>query len=94
MIPIKIVSGGQAGADRAGLDWAMARDITHGGWCPRGRLSEDGGVPSRYNLQETSSRKYPPRTQRNVAESDGTVVFTLDRTVGIKKTLSSSLWRS
>jgi len=27
----KIVSGGQTGADRAGLDWAIRRDIPHGG---------------------------------------------------------------
>jgi hypothetical protein len=38
----KIVSGGQTGADRAALDWAISRDISHEGWCPKGRLAEDG----------------------------------------------------
>jgi len=35
--PERIVPGGQTGADRAALDWAIARGIPHGGWCPRGR---------------------------------------------------------
>lgn len=33
----KIISGGQTGADRAGLDAAIALGIPHGGWCPKGR---------------------------------------------------------
>jgi len=36
----KIVSGGQTGADRAGLDAAMETDIPVGGWCP----GMDGGT--------------------------------------------------
>ena len=32
----KIVSGGQTGADRAALDWAIQNNVPHGGWCPRG----------------------------------------------------------
>lgn len=38
----KIISGGQTGADRAGLDIAMELNIHVGGWCPKGRKSEDG----------------------------------------------------
>jgi hypothetical protein len=38
---VRIVSGGQTGADRAGLDWAISRAIPHGGWCPRGRAVLD-----------------------------------------------------
>jgi len=74
---IKIVSGGQTGADRAALDWAIANDIPHGGWCPRGRLAEDGIVPPFYKLKETTSTEYAVRTERNIWESDGTVIFTL-----------------
>ncbi|WP_236027880.1 putative molybdenum carrier protein, partial [Candidatus Methylacidithermus pantelleriae] len=40
----KIVSGGQTGADRAALDWAIATHIPHGGWCPLGRQAEDGEI--------------------------------------------------
>ena len=39
----KIVSGGQTGADRAALDWALSRGIKCRGWCPKGRKAEDAG---------------------------------------------------
>lgn len=58
----KIVSGGQIGVDRAALDWAIEHGLPHGGWCPKGRIAEDGPIDSRYELQETKSAKYPQRT--------------------------------
>ena len=73
----KIVSGGQTGVDRAALDWAISRGLPHGGWCPKGRRAEDGPIPERYLLKETESANYLGRTERNVMESDGTVIFTL-----------------
>jgi len=74
---IKIVSGGQTGADRAALDFAIANDLPHGGWCPRGRKAEDGEIPPFYKLQETVSEEYIVRTERNIHDSDGTVIFTI-----------------
>ena len=75
MLPIdKIVSGGQTGSDRAGLDWAIAQGIAHGGWCPQGRLASDGVLPAHYLLQETESAGYRQRTKRNVQDSDGTLI--------------------
>jgi hypothetical protein len=74
-IPSCIVSGGQTGVDRAALDVAIAIGIGHGGWCPAGRLSEDGTVPSRYDMQETDSREYPVRTEQNVIDSDATLIL-------------------
>jgi hypothetical protein len=73
----KIVSGGQTGADRAALDWAISRGIPHGGWCPKGRLAEDGTIPGRYILQEMPTKDYPRRTEQNVIDSDGTVILTI-----------------
>jgi hypothetical protein len=73
--PACIVSGGQTGADRAGLDFAIANSLTHAGYCPRGRLAEDGAIPLRYNLTETTSAEYAVRTRRNVALGDATVIF-------------------
>jgi len=73
----KIVSGGQTGADRAALDWAIEHGVPHGGWCPNGRLAEDGSIDPRYRLQETPSSSYPQRTEWNVLDSDGTVVFSI-----------------
>lgn len=71
-----IVSGGQTGADLAGLDVAIARGIPHAGWCPKGRKTELGRLPDCYQLTETKSASYLDRTERNVVESDATVVFT------------------
>ena len=73
--PIKIVSGGQTGVDRAALDWAIDAGIQHGGWCPRGRRSEDGRIDDRYQLTETAQSTYPPRTRRNIIDSDVTLVI-------------------
>ena len=69
----KIISGGQTGADRAALDFAILHDIPHGGWCPKGRLAENGVIATRYELQETSTKQYPQRTEKNVQDADGTV---------------------
>ncbi|EMI56308.1 hypothetical protein RSSM_02266 [Rhodopirellula sallentina SM41] len=74
-IPEKIVSGGQTGVDRGALDSAMDLGIDHGGWCPAGRLAEDGRVPSEYRLDELSSRFYPDRTEQNVIDSDATLLL-------------------
>jgi hypothetical protein len=84
-----IVSGGQTGADRAALDWAISHNVPHGGWCPRGRLAEDGPIPTNYALQETATSRYPERTQKNIVESDGTVIFSMTDAVegGTKLTM-------
>lgn len=86
----KIVSGGQTGADRAGLDWAIANDVAHGGWCPKGRKALDGPLDGKYLLTETPSAEYLQRTEWNVRDSDGTVVFTLGSktTGGSAKTMT------
>src|ERR1700746_3926565 len=73
----KIVSGGQTGVDRAALDVALDLGIACGGWCPKGRLAEDGPIPERYPLEETTLPFYPQRTERNVRDSDGTLVLTV-----------------
>jgi predicted Rossmann-fold nucleotide-binding protein len=75
----KIISGGQTGADRAGLDFAIEAGLEHGGYVPRGRKAEDGRIDDRYNLIELSTSSYPARTRRNIEKSDGTVIFSLER---------------
>jgi len=74
---LKIVSGGQTGADRAALDFALEHGLRHGGWCPQGRLAEDGAIDRCYRLQETPSPGYAQRTEWNVRDADATVVFSL-----------------
>ena len=73
--PAKMVSGGQTGVDRAALDAAIALGIPHGGWCPKGRLAEDGAIPPRYCLTETESAEYAVRTEGNVRDSDATLIL-------------------
>ena len=71
---VKIISGGQTGADRAALDAAIDCGVAHGGWCPQGRRAEDGPIPEQYHLQETESPSYSLRTRRNVEDSDLTLI--------------------
>jgi hypothetical protein len=74
---ISIISGGQTGADRAALDFAISHGFKYGGWCPKHRRAEDGAISSQYSLQETPSAHYSQRTQWNVRDSDATVVFSI-----------------
>ena len=82
VFPRRIVSGGQTGVDRAALDAAIERGVQSGGWCPRGRLAEDGPVADRYPLRETPSADSTQRTEWNVRDSDGTLVLTFNAPKG------------
>lgn len=73
----KLISGGQTGADRAGLDVAIALGIAYGGSIPSGRRTEDGHLPARYErMTELGSRHYQVRTEKNVIDADATLLFT------------------
>jgi len=71
----KIISGGQTGVDRAALDVAIKLSIDHGGWIPKGRLTESGPLPTEYRLNETKSASYAERTEQNVLDADGTLII-------------------
>src|SRR5271166_1257232 len=87
----KVISGGQTGADRAGLDFAIETGLKHGGFVPRGRKAEDGRIADRYNLVELTTSSYPARTRRNIEESDGTVIFSLEHLLSGGKKLTRGL---
>jgi predicted Rossmann-fold nucleotide-binding protein len=80
--PVRVVSGGQTGVDRAALDVAIELGMAHGGWCPKGRLAEDGLIPAHYRLTETDSPDYAVRTERNVLDSDATLILCRGRPGG------------
>jgi len=69
------MSGGQTGVDRAALDVALSHGIESGGWCPAGRLDEDGRIPDRYPVKELEEGSYAERTLKNVKDSDGTLII-------------------
>jgi len=71
----KIISGGQTGVDQAALDVAIKLDIPHGGWIPKGRKTERGPLPDKYLLQEMPNGSYVNRTEKNVINSDGTLII-------------------
>jgi hypothetical protein len=88
MSAIKIVSGGQTGVDRAALDAALETGTDCGGWCPEGRLAEDGAIPPRYPLAELKGAGHQERTLQNVVDSDGTaIIFFSAPTGGTEQTL-------
>lgn len=89
---LRIVSGGQTGADRAALDAALELGLDVGGWVPLGRQAEDGPIPPHYpNLQETESPNPAVRTRLNVRDSDATLVLSHGPlTAGSKLTLEEA----
>lgn len=72
---LTIISGGQTGVDRGALDAAIAKNVPCGGWCPKGRLAEDGVLDEKYPLTELANSGYRARTRKNVEDSDATVVI-------------------
>lgn len=81
----KIISGGQTGADRAALDAAIKFNIEHGGWIPRGRKTESGPLPVKYQMQEMLSDDYKERTRQNIVDSHGTLIISYGELTGGSK---------
>ena len=87
----KVISGGQTGIDRGALDACLKEDFPCGGWCPAGRLAEDGIIHKKYPLLETNTPRYNERTLKNIMDSDGTLIIsTMPITGGTKLTADLS----
>jgi len=72
----RLVCGGQSGADRAALDIGLEWPFYVSGWVPKGRLANDGRIPDKYpNLRETDEEDKKVRTERNVKDSEGTLIL-------------------
>lgn len=72
---MKVISGGQTGVDRGALDAALDHGFPCGGWCPPGRMAEDGPIDDIYPMSEMAYGSYPERTRQNIIDSDGTVII-------------------
>jgi hypothetical protein len=79
---LKIISGGQTGVDQAALDAAIKLAIPHGGWVPKGRKTEAGPLPAMYQLKELNSDRYRDRTEKNIVDSDGTLIISFGPLTG------------
>jgi hypothetical protein len=71
----KIISGGQIGADQAALDVAIKLGFPHGGWIQKGRKTQSGILPAKYQLKELPTAGYKQRIEQNIIDSDGTVII-------------------
>lgn len=94
----KIISGGQTGADRAGLMAGKKLNIETGGWCVKDYRTEDGIdlELKNFGIKCLDSIEYPERTKKNVDDSDGTIVFRLQPSLGSDKTIGyaqSKIWK-
>jgi hypothetical protein len=79
MAVLRVISGGQTGADRGAPGAAQAAGIPCGGYCPKGWCDEDGRKPDKYPLHETASEEYPARTEKNVRASDATLILIIEK---------------
>jgi hypothetical protein len=90
----KVVSGGETGADRAAVDFAISHDLAYGGWVPRDGWAEDlrdpPGLLALYDrFVPTQSADPGVRTTLNVRDSTATVVFSppIATSPGVTQTL-------
>ena len=85
---LTIISGAQTGVDRAALDSVLERGQACGGWCPEGRLAEDGRIADAYPVTELAGGSYAERTRKNVQDSDASVIIYFgELSGGTEKTL-------
>lgn len=85
----RVISGGQTGVDRTGLEVARELGIPTGGTAPKGWRIDGGADPSLadFGLVESPYDTYPPRTRENVVNSDATVLFGNMESPGCKLTI-------
>lgn len=74
---MKVISGGQTGADRTGLEVARELGIETGGTVPKGCRTDEGSDRSllEFGCVESPFGTYRPRTRQNAKDADGTVWF-------------------
>jgi len=78
----KIISGSQTGADQAVLDIAIKLGFSHGGWIPKGQITEAGPLPGKYRLKEMPTDSYFECIEQNVKDSKGTLIVSYGKLTG------------
>jgi hypothetical protein len=74
---MKIISGGQTGADMGALAAARELGFPTGGTAPQGWWTEEGpqeALLRSFGLRECDQPGYPARTRQNVMDSDATLL--------------------
>jgi hypothetical protein len=71
----KIVSNGRTGVSRGALDAAMDLDIPHSGWTICKDPAHKEPLPEKYHLQEMKTKDIAKCVERNVKDSDGTLII-------------------
>jgi hypothetical protein len=89
----KIISGGQTGADQAGLHAAHELGIKTGGFMPRDYMTEAGRWldAEAFGMMQIADPGYRLRTKMNVQASDATLWFGHTNSPGYKATTKFAL---
>jgi len=86
----RVISGGQTGADIAGVEAAKELGLETGGWLPKGWRTQDGARPeyrNQYGMSEHPDAGYTGRTRQNVDDADATIAFRFKYSAGTDKTI-------
>lgn len=81
-VPDVVISGGEAGCDRGGLEAAKALGICTAGYMSKGFRCEDGKgeeVATEYGLLESSAESLASRDRLNANSCDAAIGFLLTR---------------
>lgn len=90
-----VISGGQTGADRAGLEAAVASGLQTGGTAPPLFMTTRGPdytLKTEFGLVELTPRVsvpvgYVKRSQKNIDDSDGSLIFKSHNSTGTDKSI-------
>jgi hypothetical protein len=72
----KIISGGLPGVELAALYAAIKLGIPHGGWTYKSRKTKNDALREKFNLKEIANPSYFERLEKNIIDSEGTVILT------------------
>jgi len=81
----KIISYGQTGAGQGALDAAINLNISYGALIPKEAATRINLFPGKYNLQELHTSSYPEPTEKNIIDSDGTLIMSHGKLTGESK---------